>query len=44
MPKYSVILVNNGSLVEELHYGPYSRYWWKLPSLPNRENLLYFPI
>src|SRR5437870_1679759 len=40
----STTLITTGSLISEIHYGPYSRYWWELPSLPNRENLPYFPI
>ncbi len=40
----SAILIATGSLISEIHYRPYSRYWWGLPSLPNREFLPYFPI
>ncbi|RHZ45909.1 hypothetical protein Glove_642g14 [Diversispora epigaea] len=40
----SATLIELGSLLQEIHYGPYSRYWWELPSLPNHETLPYFPI
>ncbi|RHZ68621.1 hypothetical protein Glove_294g79 [Diversispora epigaea] len=39
-----VTLIELDFLSREIHYGPYSRYWWELPSLPNREGLPYFPI
>ena len=44
-----ISLVSAGVLIERLHYGPYSRYWWQL--LPaenaeskNEEKNTYFPI
>jgi hypothetical protein len=37
----SVMLVDNGSLVQELHYGPYSRFWWDFSTENNTVN---FPI
>ncbi|RHZ77211.1 hypothetical protein Glove_184g84 [Diversispora epigaea] len=42
--KKSISLISPGVLVEKLHYGPYSQYWW-LP-LPNssKEITTYFPI
>ncbi|RHZ86373.1 hypothetical protein Glove_51g25 [Diversispora epigaea] len=44
MSKYSVILVDLGKIVEELHYGPYSRYWWTYSNFSNYKNHTYFPI
>ncbi|RHZ88383.1 hypothetical protein Glove_23g119 [Diversispora epigaea] len=44
MPKHrsiTVSLVNIGRLIEDLHYGSYSRFWWKLN---NKENNIYFPL
>ncbi len=42
----NISLVSPGVLDEMLHYGPYSRYWWKL--LPNfskdNKDTSYFPI
>lgn len=37
----SVMLVDNGLLVQELHYGPYSRYWWDFST---ENNIVNFPI
>jgi hypothetical protein len=37
----SVFLENTGSLVHELHYGPYSRFWWDFSAEKNTVN---FPI
>src|SRR5436305_200820 len=39
-----VILVETGSLVENLHYGPFSRYWWEISSIPDSNTQLRFPI
>jgi hypothetical protein len=39
----NVSLISPGVLVENHHYGPYSRYWWK--PIPNSEEITtYFPI
>jgi len=46
MPKHrsvTVSLVNTGLIIEEFHYGPYSRYWWKT-STTNKENTTHFPL
>ena len=42
----NVSLISPGILVENLHYGPYSRYWWQpLPESPeSNEKKAYFPI
>ncbi|CAG8449188.1 10055_t:CDS:2 [Funneliformis caledonium] len=37
----SVFLENTGLLVQELHYGPYSRFWW---DFSNENNIANFPI
>jgi hypothetical protein len=45
MPKHrsiSVNLVDLGSIVEEFHYGPYSRHWWKIST--EKENGTFFPL
>ena len=45
MPKHrsvTVNLVDLGSVVEEFHYGPYFRYWWKIST--DKENVPYFPL
>ncbi|RHZ49143.1 hypothetical protein Glove_529g24 [Diversispora epigaea] len=48
MPKQrqvQVKLIEIGSLVENIHYGPFSRFWWELPSVPNLPNpQIRFPI
>ncbi|RIA86477.1 hypothetical protein C1645_829198 [Glomus cerebriforme] len=44
MSQTYVILIETGSLVENLHYGPFSRYWWELPSVPNLHTQPRFPI
>ena len=36
-----VTLLEMGCLIEELHYGPYARYWWQ-PSINNKNG--FFPI
>ncbi|CAB4393022.1 unnamed protein product [Rhizophagus irregularis] len=44
MPKHrsiTVSLVDFGSIIEEFHYRPYSRYWWKITT--DKENGTYFP-
>ncbi len=42
----NISLISPGILVEKLHYGPYSRYWWQpLPeSTELKEKSAYFPI
>ncbi|CAB4401449.1 unnamed protein product [Rhizophagus irregularis] len=45
MPKHrsiAVSLVDLGSIVEEFHYGPYSRFWWKMST--DKENATFFPL
>ncbi|CAB4394479.1 unnamed protein product [Rhizophagus irregularis] len=45
MPKHrsiAVSLVDLGSIVEEFHYGPYSRFWWKMST--DKENVTFFPL
>ncbi|CAB4376555.1 unnamed protein product [Rhizophagus irregularis] len=44
MSQTYVILVELGSLIENLHYGPYSRYWWEILSIPDANTQLRFPI
>ncbi|CAB5217189.1 unnamed protein product [Rhizophagus irregularis] len=44
MSQTYVTLVETGSLVENLHYGPYSRYWWEILSIPDSNIQLRFPI
>uniref|UniRef100_U9TB68 Uncharacterized protein n=1 Tax=Rhizophagus irregularis (strain DAOM 181602 / DAOM 197198 / MUCL 43194) TaxID=747089 RepID=U9TB68_RHIID len=45
MPKHrsiAVSLVDLGSIIEEFHYGPYSRFWWKMST--DKENVTFFPL
>ncbi|CAB4432124.1 unnamed protein product [Rhizophagus irregularis] len=45
MPKHrsiTVSLVDFGSIIEEFHYGPYSRYWWKITT--DKKKGTYFPL
>ncbi|RHZ54903.1 hypothetical protein Glove_421g102 [Diversispora epigaea] len=45
MPKHrqvQVRLIEIGSLIEDIHYGPFSRFWWEFPSIPNLQTR--FPI
>ncbi|RHZ78600.1 hypothetical protein Glove_159g45 [Diversispora epigaea] len=44
MSKYTVILVDLGKIVNELHFGSYSRYWWTFLNFSNYKNSTYFPI
>src|SRR5207247_10013088 len=44
MSQAYVTLVETGSLVENLHYGPFSRYWWEISSIPDSNTQLRFPI
>jgi len=44
MSQAYVILVETGSFVENLHYGPFSCYWWEISSIPDVNNQLRFPI
>ncbi|CAB4410646.1 unnamed protein product [Rhizophagus irregularis] len=44
MSQTYVILIETGSLIENLHYGPYSRYWWEILSIPDANTQLRFPI
>ncbi|CAG8506929.1 13880_t:CDS:2 [Ambispora leptoticha] len=47
MPKtrtVNVTLITVGSLLFDLHYGPYSRFWWQHSSDSTKDNLSYFPI
>jgi hypothetical protein len=43
----SVTLLTPGTINENLHYGPYARYWWSSRSTNNNNNdneLVFFPI
>ncbi|RIB02135.1 hypothetical protein C2G38_2228675, partial [Gigaspora rosea] len=42
MTKLSVTLIENGILDKNLHYGAYSRYWWRLSNISKKK--IYFPI
>ena len=44
MSQVYVILVEAGSLVKNLHYGPFSRYWWEFPSISDSHTYPRFPI
>jgi hypothetical protein len=44
MSQVYVTLLETGSLVKNLHYGPFSRYWWELPSISDSHTLSRFPI
>ncbi|CAB4437196.1 unnamed protein product [Rhizophagus irregularis] len=44
MSQVYVILVETGSLVENLHYGPFLCYWWEILSIPDSNTQLKFPI
>lgn len=44
MSQVHVILLETGSLVENLHYGPFSRYWWEVPSISDSHTTTRFPI
>ncbi|RIB14398.1 hypothetical protein C2G38_2195237 [Gigaspora rosea] len=39
-----VTLLEIGVLDKTLHYGPYSRYWWKTNKNFNDKDVTYFPI
>ncbi|CAG8520896.1 8382_t:CDS:2, partial [Scutellospora calospora] len=39
-----VTLLEVGVLDETLHYGPYSRYWWKTNKVFDNKDITYFPI
>src|SRR5436190_53841 len=43
MSNVDVILIEVGTLVKDLHYGPFSRYWWEVPSVSDL-NISRFPI
>ncbi|RIB12059.1 hypothetical protein C2G38_2201735 [Gigaspora rosea] len=42
MTKLAATLIENGILDENLHYGAYSRYWWRLSNIGKKN--AYFPI
>ncbi len=44
MSEVYAILIETGSLVESLHYGPFSRYWWEVPSVSDLNICSRFPI
>jgi hypothetical protein len=44
MSQVYVILLETGSLVENLHYGPFSRYWWEVPSISDSHTTTWFLI
>ena len=44
MSQVYVILIEPGSLIENLHYGPFSRYWWEVPSISDSHTYPKFPI
>jgi hypothetical protein len=44
MSQTNVILIETGSIVENLHYGPFSRYWWELSSVSDSHTQSRFPI
>src|SRR5688572_29327245 len=44
MSQVYVTLIETGSLVENLHYGPFSRYWWEVPSISDSNTYPRFPI
>ena len=44
MSQVHVTLIEVGSLVENLHYGPFSRYWWEVPSISDSNTYPQFPI
>ncbi|CAG8775832.1 6004_t:CDS:1, partial [Cetraspora pellucida] len=39
-----VTLLEVGVLDENLHYGPYSRYWWKTNKVFDNKDITYFPV
>ncbi len=39
-----VILIETGSLVKDLHYGPFSRFWWEFPCTSTLSSSFWFPI
>lgn len=39
-----VTLLELGALDETLHYGPYSRYWWRTNKVFDNKDITYFPI
>ena len=39
-----VTLLELGALDETLHYGPYSRFWWKTNKVFDNKDITYFPI
>ena len=44
MSNVDVILIEVGTLVKDLHYGPFSRYWWEVPSVSDLNICSRFPI
>ncbi|RGB37790.1 hypothetical protein C1646_756417 [Rhizophagus diaphanus] len=44
MSQIYVTLVETGSLVENLYYRPFSRYWWEVPSISDSNTYPQFPI
>src|ERR1044072_4893908 len=44
MSQAYVILVETGSLVENLYHVPFSRYWWEISSILDSNTQLRFPI
>ena len=44
MSQVYVTLIETGSLVENLNYGPFSRYWWEVPSISDANTYPQFPI
>jgi len=44
MSQIYVTLLETGLLMENFHYGPFSRYWWKFSSISNSHTLFPFPI
>ena len=44
MPDVNVTLIEIGSLVKNLHYEPYSRCRWEVPSISDQFTCSRFPI
>src|SRR5579859_7537516 len=39
-----VTLLTPGTINENLHYGPFARYWWSSRSINGSNELIFFPI
>ncbi|RIB04677.1 hypothetical protein C2G38_2283434 [Gigaspora rosea] len=45
MPKYEVIFISQGEIIQDLHFGPYAKEWWvSYPTNNDIEHTILYPV